>query len=250
MASALFTPVSGAVLGLLIALVLFSTLMGDNALAKLAQHLLVGAALGYAALLAIRELLLPSLAAVLTNTPGRGWLWIPLALGTLLWLAGFDYMRQPANPANLPAWRQLLRTVGMLPVLLLLGVGLTVGLIGAWQGTLLPQIRAAVGGDVQVGAQSLALLGALLGLVLTTATLLYLTWPQGWHPSRVPGWLQSPVTVWRWIGLRGLWFAAGVLFARLAAARLSLLISWIEMLVRQFETTGLRALWSALWERL
>ncbi|HMN27545.1 MAG TPA: hypothetical protein PKE45_05260, partial [Caldilineaceae bacterium] len=66
--SALFTPLAGAVLGLLIALVLFSTLLGENVLTRLAQHILVGAALGYAVLLAIRDLLLPTLTTALTDT--------------------------------------------------------------------------------------------------------------------------------------------------------------------------------------
>jgi hypothetical protein len=99
-----------------------------------------------------------------------------------------------------------------------------------------------------VNAEPAVLLTGLLTLVLTSATLLHLTWE--WPSGGLPSWLRAPITLWRWIGLRALWFAAGVLFARLAASRLSLLIGWLESLGSYLEATGLRDLWLALWGRL
>ena len=40
------------------------------------------------------------------------------------------------------------------------------------------------------------------------------------------------ILFWAGLGKRGLWFAAGVLFARLAASRLSLLIVWLESMIQ------------------
>jgi hypothetical protein len=247
--TALFTPTAAAWLALFVGLILMSVLVREHLLVRLVQHIFVGAALGYAALLAVREVLLPRFAAAWTGG-GDGWSLAPLLLGLIMWLAGLDYMRQSSKLGAMPRWRRIVRQLGLIPVMLMIGVGVTVAVLGLFQGTLLPQSGVVVGNDIRLDALPLDLFSAILMLVLTTATLLHLTWPQGWRASGVTRWLQAPVEVWRWIGLRALWLATGILFARLAAARLSLLIGWFESVGRQLDATGLRGLLLSLWERL
>jgi hypothetical protein len=241
--SELFTPVTGAFVGLLVALLLFSTVVGDHLLARIAQHLLVGAALGYAALLAVREVLLPRMATAWLGAPDAGWIWAPLLFGLLLWLAGLDQMLRPGpnGPGGLFGWRQLLRHLGLIPVLLVVGVGVTVALLGVIQGTLLPQIGVMIGGAIRADTPLPVLATGLLTLLLATATLLHLTWADDGGAARLPIWLRLPAGAWRWVGLRALWLAAGILFARLAAARLSLLIGWYEYVGQAVQQTGLWA---------
>lgn len=238
---ALFTTTTGAWLGLLVALLLFSAIVGDHLLARLAQHALVGAGLGYAALLALREVLLPRIATAWLAVDGAGLVWAPLLLGLLLWLAGFDHLLRPGSATvdGMARWRQLLRRLGLIPVLLMVGVGVSVALLGVIQGTLLPQIGVLASDNIRVDAPPLALASGLLALLLATATLLQLTWVEEAGAARLPRWLRAPVAVWRWVGLRALWLAAGILFARLAAARLSLLIGWYEFVGHSIQQTGL-----------
>jgi hypothetical protein len=162
-----------------------------------------------------------------------------LGLGLLLWLAGLDALRTPAEhvAARAAVWRRLLRLLGIIPVALMLGVGVTVALLGVWQGTLLPQMMVALRTQVDGGATPSGWMTPLLTLLLTTAALLTLT-GQG-SQQRAPRPLQMLLGGWRWVGQRALWLAAGVLFARLAASRISLFSGWVEFVNRSVQQTGI-----------
>jgi hypothetical protein len=227
---------AGLLVGFVLSLLIFSYLIKDTVLARLAQYVLVGASLGYAGVLAIKNVLWPRLVTPLLlarageptmppllGSPLLSW-WLPLLLGALLWLSALEFMRRPPGPGS-SIWRRWLRLVGTLPLGLLLGTGVGVGIAGAIQGTLGPQfLRAAQIGIPAVADTGLLTMG-ILTLVITGGTLLYLHTDRSAIPKRGPGWLIGP---WRWIGQRALWLAAGVIFARLVAARLSLLIARID----------------------
>lgn len=234
----LFTPVSGAWTSLVLALAVASLLLGDQILARLAQHILVGGLLGYAAVITMRSVLLPRFASALTGADPLWAGWLPLGLGLLLWAAGVDYLRAQGKSTTtpLPGWRRWLRRLGLLPTMLMLGVGVTVALLGVLQGTLLPQIwqvgrTAAAAGDF-AGWQT------LLVTLLTTAVLVQITGQQAQLGETWPTPLRALLALWRWIGARALWLAAGLLFARLVATRLSLLIGWGEMILQKLATIG------------
>lgn len=239
LSTTLFTPVAGAWVGLVLALALFSAILGDQALARFAQHILVGGSLGYAALMAVREVLEPRLMLGLRNAAGDGWLWAPLVLGLLLWVAGLDALRgqDAPPPAQRAPWRRLLRLLGMIPVALMVGVSVTVALLGVLQGTLLPQLGVALRTQANLAGSPGEWGTVLLTLLLTTATLLFLTGAEG--VATGPAMVRMALAAWRWIGQRALWLAAGVLFARLAAARISLLTGWVEFLIHSLQETGL-----------
>jgi hypothetical protein len=234
----------GMGVGFCLTLALFSLLAGDRLVARLAQHLLVGAALGYAALLSWRAILQPRLLAPLWADPLlTPWLWLPLGLGILLWAGGIATIVQPAAQR----WRWL-RWAALLPVALLVGVGLAVGLIGVIQGSLLPQLWRTIGPGIDWVAPPDALLSSVITLLVTTATLLALTVGQADRLLRPTAPLYPLLAGWIGLGKRALWLAAGALFARLAASYLSLLIGQLHYWRTALNHFGLWPLVEWLWQ--
>ncbi len=130
---------------------------------------------------------------------------------------------------------------------LLLGIGLGAGIMGALQGTLIPQyLRAAQIGFVPDAPGYLPLVG-LLTLLLTTATLLYLYVDPARHLQQQPPAVRGLMTGWLWLGQRALWLAAGLIFARLAVSRLSLLIARASFLSDMVHNTAWWARVQSLW---
>lgn len=232
--------------GLIMTLLIFSALLGDHALARAGQHILVGASLGYAGVLVIQHLLRPRLLEPLLAAPADPLLWIPLALGVILLVAGLDRTAHQGSDRPLPTWRRGLHALGRIPVALLLAVGIGAGLFGALQGTLLPQFRRAAQSAFDTGATPLDFFTGTLTLLITTATLLYLYG----NPERTLA--EQPVVVrrllrgWIWLGRRAIWLVAGLIFARLFASRLSLLIARVEYLAATLNDTPL-ARWLERW---
>lgn len=110
--------------GFILTLMVFSYLLGDNVLYRLAVYVFVGLSAGYIAVITYNSVLLPWL----TETVFSGSLFqmivgfIPLVLGGLLILKG-------AGPLG---W------LAGLTMALLIGVGAAVALVGAVSGTLIP----------------------------------------------------------------------------------------------------------------
>ena len=229
----------GLLIGFVFSLLILSFVIRDSWLVRAAQYLLVGVTLAYTAVLAWSNLLWPRLFLPLLTSPvssidGRGlptaqlWTgWLPLAAGLLLWAAGIDQLRQRSTGGG-QAW---LRHLAALPLALLVGVGLGAGVAGAVQGTLLPQFwRAAEMGRSPAGAPALLLTG-LLTLLITGGALLHpYSGQAAGDESRFPALLRPALNGWAWLGQRGLWLAAGVIFARLFAARITLLIARLDAL--------------------
>jgi len=99
--------------------------LGDNMLFRLAIHIFIGAAAGYAAAVAIKEILLPRLAGMTDMQFMIALFWIGL-----LSLKLFGSAPQISRLGNLAS-------------AMMVGVGAAVAVGGAIQGTLLPQISAA-----------------------------------------------------------------------------------------------------------
>lgn len=139
----------------ILTLMVYSFLIADNPLFRLAEHLLVGTALGYAVLIVLRRFLVPTVGIVLSPTSnslariltGLGILW-----GLLLWL----WLVRPVR--WLASW----------PLAIVFGVGAALAIGGALMGTLIPQVGAAI-----VPLRGAALLDNLISIVVLLAALVY-----------------------------------------------------------------------------
>lgn len=230
--------------GLLMSLLLASMLLRDNALARLAQHILVGAAIGYATVLAVRAVLWPQLIGPLMRAPADSVAnWFAALLLILLLLAGLiQIWTQGRGPRGI-------LIVGALPVALIVGASIAIAALGVVQGTLAPQfLRAAATG--LVGGAPVEVATGLLTLLVTSGAIVHLRMNPERDLQAAPGWVRGIVRAWAAIGRRGLWLAAGVIFARLVASRVSLLAARFDYIVVTFQQTGLWAWLSRLWEAL
>lgn len=151
--------------GLVLTLLIFSYLLADNFLYRLAVYVFVGVAAGYAAVVAVEGVLLPWLRGTLLaeNPDARQVILgaVPLGVGLLLLLK----------------FSPRLSRLGNLGMAFLIGIGTAVALVGTVSGTLLPLIGAT-------GA-SLAddLINGVVIILGTITTLLYFQYLSVRRPS-------------------------------------------------------------------
>ena len=232
---------TGMWVGLVVALLVFSAILGDHWLARLGQTILVAAGLGYAAAVTWHAMIgLPFVQGLLANPRAEPWNWIPVILGVLLVLASAErilFQGEGGPPAG--GFRRVLRWGGVVPAALLLATGIAVVAVGAVQGTLLPQFLAAARMGIQWDAPLDLFFTGLLTLIITASALVFWGLDPQHHLAGQPSWVQRLMRAWVWFGQRAVWLAAGVLFARLLASRTSLLIAEFEFMRATFTSTGL-----------
>ncbi|NLE75649.1 MAG: hypothetical protein GX605_02705 [Chloroflexi bacterium] len=215
----------GGWVAFVLSLMVFSYLLGDNPLFRLATHLFVGVSVGYAVVIAWHNVLWPRLLAPLAQDPLGNWLyWLPLLLGVLL-LARVR-----------PGWS----TLGNLPLGYLFGVGAAVSIGGALLGTLFPQVQASM---VSLNPQSYggSWAGVVDGLVLAfgvIGTLFYFHFSANRGEGR-DGFWAAVQRLWLSFGRWALMIAFGALFAGAILSRLSLLIARLEFLWSQVQSVFL-----------
>jgi hypothetical protein len=120
--------VSGLVIGLLLTLFVYSFVVKDNPMYRLAVHILVGTSAGFAAVIVVNSVLIPIADSMLSQEDRTALvLWsIPIILAALL--------LTKLSPRI--AW------LGNSSMAVLIAVGSAVGLVGAIVGTLIPQVTA------------------------------------------------------------------------------------------------------------
>ncbi len=212
-------------LGAALTICIFTYLIGEGPLYRLALHIFVGASVAYIFVVTLRSVILPILSPPDLDTldsDGR-WLWGISVLGAVF--GGLLLMQGVQRPA----W---LRGLSRVPVIILLGVGVGVTLGGAIVGTLVPQLDAAVNprvpGTLEPLGQTIAVIGVVTGLMVFSFT--------GQRPARnlVGRLLGVGARIGHWFLLIG--FGAvygGVLVASLAffADRVQYLIEvFVELL--------------------
>jgi len=199
----------------ILTLLVYSYLLGDNPLYRLAQHLFVGTAVGYAALVAYHQVLWPRLFAPLSSEPYTQWpLYVPAALCLLL----------------LTKVRPSLGWIGNVSIGLLLGVGAALGISGALLGSLLPQVKATflsllpseVGLDLAINH--------LIIVVGTTGALLSFYFVRG-GADPVARLRRGLVQVWGGFGRWMILVAFGAIFAQAFMARVAQLIGRVQFLL-------------------
>lgn len=198
----------GMVVAALLTLMVYSHLvLDDNLLFRLAAHVLVGVAVGYAVLVAVHNVLIPKFWTMLL---GDLWLLIPFLFCLFLLV----------RPARAVAW------FSNYPIALMLGVGSALTIVGAVSGMLIPQV---IGASVSLRpsyAAPLVLVNDLIITVGVIATLssFYFTAQRDGRGSRLLQWIHP-------VGRLFIAVALGALFAGLLVSRLSLLVGRIDFLI-------------------
>ena len=214
----------GFAISFLLTLLVFSYLIGDNPLFRLAINLFVGVTTGYAAVVAFYSVIMPRL-----FLPIRGGMGpdeqilslVPLALGALMLLKLSPGMAKWGNFA----------------MAYLVGVGAASAIGGAIIGTLFPQAGASINlFDRQAAAAAagpnfwIQLVNGSLLLVGTIATLSYFhfsTRARADQPSERPAWMEGLAR----LGQIFIAIAFGTLFAGVYAASMAALVERLRFAV-------------------
>lgn len=201
----------GVWIGALLTLLVFSYLLGDTPLFRIAQAVFVGVTVGYATTVAVYLVFLPLLFVPLLK--GDLLFLVPLTGGILLLLK----LR--------PSWG----AIGNLPLAYLFGVGGALAIGGALSGALLPQLGATLvsfsprqNADTFINNLILAVgtIGAFLSFRFVTG---------GERPAaRV---LDVVARRWGYVGRWFIMIAFGAIFASTAASRISILASRVYYLL-------------------
>jgi hypothetical protein len=196
----------------LLTIMVYSYLLGDNPLYRLAEHLFIGASVAYAVVVVIHGVLGPLLLKPLTSgeTGERLLAVVPLVLGLLLW----------TKLKTSWAW------LGNFSVAFLLGVGAALAVGGALLGSILPQVRATI--------SAIDLFGLERGLIIvigTLSTLLYFHFAAG-TKGGLSGIGSGFIRAWARLGRWFIMIAFGAIFANTVMARISLLIGRVQFLLQ------------------
>jgi len=211
----------GTIIAAILTFMVWSYLLGDNPAFRIAEHLFVGIAVGYAVVVAWFNVVQPALfGAVAPQSPALAA--VPLILCLLL----MAKVR--------PAWSG----VGNIAVAFLMGVGAALAVGGALFGTLGPQVAATASlsldpgdyGDTQSALASPFLWQNLAVLVGTVGTFFYFTFntqPQG----PLGGFRETFTRFWSGIGRWVIMMMLGALFANTVTSRIALLIGRVQWLL-------------------
>jgi hypothetical protein len=213
---------AGTLVAAVLTLFVFSYLLGDNVLYRLAEHIFVGVALGYAVVVGFHTVLASKLFIPMVGALGaRDWeqvllLTIPLVLGLLLL----------TKPSKTLSW------LGNLSVAVLLGVGSALAIGGALLGTLLPQIDATADVTQYVAdyGPGLGLFSGVVALVGTTGVLLHFYFASA-QEGRPAVFRAGLVRTWGGLGRWFIVIAFGAILATTFVSRISLLIGRIQFLL-------------------
>jgi len=212
---------AGLLLGLVLTLMIYSYLLGDNPLYRLAVHIMVGVGMGYAMVVIAYTVIVPQLITPLQQSlDGTATDITTRAQVLVVVLAVFLLLKLSRQTAPL----------GNLAMAFAIGVGAAVAVGGAVFGTLLPQVGATAlpllpDTALPIVADKGDILNVLAALVLITGTITSLLYfhfdarPLSEDKVERPGWVRLCAQ----IGQVFLMTAFGSLFAGSIIASLSIL---------------------------
>lgn len=210
---------AGMWVAVVLTLFVFSYLLGDNVLFRLAEHLFVGTAVGYAVVVVFHNVLAAKLFTPAVEAFGQANQWprllpilLPLVLGLLLL----------TKPSKRFSW------LGSISVALLLGVGAALAIGGALFGTLLPQVDATA--DIMRDGTGLGLFSGLVVLAGTTGVLLHFHFETG-RVGRLAALRDRLVQIWGGLGRWFIFIAFGAILATTFMSRLSLLVGRLQFML-------------------
>jgi len=210
----------GGFVAFFLTLFVFSYILGDNLLFRLAIHLFVGISAGFVVAAVFYSIIWPQLLRplLLGTMEERLLVVVPLILSLMLLAKAVPRISIVGSPI----------------MAFLVGVGAATIVGGALVGTLFPQIQASLNlFDPNVAGKAGANFGSLLfngGLILIGTAVTLVSFQFGTRFSSNP----SLLTAWRVVYLAGRFFIAvtfGVIFAGVYAAALTALIERVNFLV-------------------
>jgi len=217
----------GLLISLALTLMVFSYILGDNPLFKLAEHIFVGVSVAYVILVAWRLVIIPFFFAGDGRFTVSLLAKLPPALLCLLLI--FKVQPNQSGLANL---------LGSITLAFLVGVGAALAIGGAMFGTLLPQVTATAGVDLSLQVNTPDGLNNLLSNIVviigTVGTLFYFTFT--YRPSGFLGGVREGfVNFWAGMGRWVILITLGALFTNTVSARVALLLSRVQFLVDGFQ---------------
>jgi hypothetical protein len=208
-----------AFIGLILTLMVFSYLIGDNLLFRIAIYLFIGSASGYAAAVVWHYVLMPKLFEPMTDPAQLLLLIVPLILSISLL----------AKLSPRISW------IGDFAMAVLVGVGAATAIGGALIGTLIPQAQAAMNGlDFRTASTSSgALYKVIEGFVMLAGTSLTLVYFQFGAKQASDGSVKrnAIVEILAWLGRIFIAITFGVLFAGVYMAALTAMIERLSSII-------------------
>ncbi len=210
----------GPLVAAILTLMVFSYILGDNVLFKLAAHIFVGVAVGYAIVVIWYQVFAPKF------TTGD---FIGTAPALFLCFLLVFKIR--------PVQNSLTSALGNVSLAFVLGVGAALAIGGALLGTLLPQILATANislnpnhyQNTQNEAGLVEWLNNIIIVLGTVGTFFYFTFAV--RANGVLGGLREGfVRFWAGMGRLMVIFTLGALFANTVSSRVALLVSRLQFL--------------------
>jgi hypothetical protein len=212
----------GIWVAVILTLFVFSYLLGDNVLFRLAEHIFVGVAVGYAVIIVFHNVIGPKLLIPTVEALTAGD-WGQLVLLLVLLLMGLFLLTKPFK---------LLSWLGNLSVAVLLGVGAALAIGGALLGTLLPQVVATADVTHYVAryGPGLGLFSGVIVLIGTAGVLLHFSFGAS-RVGRLARLRERLVQSWGGLGRWFILVAFAAILATTFTARLSLLVDRVQFLI-------------------
>jgi hypothetical protein len=215
----MYIEIISAVIGLVLTLMIFSYLIGDGPLFRIAVYLFIGVASGYAAAVVWNDILVPKLFQPLTALD-------PLSL--IPFIFGISLFTKFSPRIS---W------IGSFAMAVLVGAGAATAIGGALIGSLIPQFNAAIGAfDFRSVAgnrgPAYILLEGIIMLVGTVFTLAAFHFSAGRAADGAPK--RFPVIEGAaWIGRVFIAITLGTLFAGVYMASLTAMIERLSSIIQQ-----------------
>ncbi len=216
----------GTLIAAVLTLMVFSYIFGDNFLFKLASHIFVGVAIGYAIIVIVHQVFIPAL------TSGREqFIQIVPALLLCLFL----------SLKILPIQNKITNGLGGIAMAFVLGVGAALAVGGVLFGTLIPQISTMMNlslnpahyPDTEAETGLVLWLNNIIIILGTIGTFFYFTFV-----VRAQGLLgnlrEGFVRFWAGMGRLMIIFTMAALFANTVSSRVALLVSRLQFLAGLF----------------
>lgn len=220
------TDLIGAVLGLVFTLSIFSYILGDNMLFRIASSIFIGAAAGFAVILSIYNVLIPQVIVPLLEGDSSNMIlvFIPLLLSLLLVFKLSPKLSGLGNPS----------------MAFLVGVGVAAVIGGAITGTIFPQSLATIHlfGKSSEGSSGLGIFRFIESSIIlmgTITTLVYFHFSARQKPGQYPR-RWEPIEWLSWIGQCFIAVTLGVLYAGVLLSALAALVERVSFLWKLVES--------------